>query len=143
MQVLGTLVVGSANCGNGRGGGGAESADKSRSLAAKAARDDKSKWLRMITSANEQRTFEFEAEIGVLRSQLGAHDAAFDHAVSRRCVRDESGWNGHFQHDIFFTGRTLHGDQCTSGADINGSTEFEDGSSGGVGPVYKNGKGNG
>lgn len=78
----------------------------------------------------------------MLRSELGADDAAFDHAVGRRRMGYKSGRNRHFQNDLFVGWRALDGDQCSAGAYINRGAEFKDRTPGGVSTVYKNGKSN-
>ena len=78
----------------------------------------------------------------MLRSELRADNAAFDHAVAGWRMRDEAGRDGHFQDDIFFAGRTFHGDQGSAGAYIDCGAKFKDGPASRVGTVYKNGKGN-
>lgn len=75
-------------------------------------------------------------------SRLRADDASFDHAMTGRCVRNESRRNGHFENDVLVFWRAFHGNQCSAGAYINCSTEFKYRTALGIGPVYKNGKSN-
>jgi len=86
---------------------------------------------------------ELEAEVGVRRSCLGAHDAAFNHAIASRSVGGEAGRNRHFDDDLFVAGNALDGDKRASGTDVERGAEFKDGTPVSIGSVYKNGKRNG
>jgi len=76
----------------------------------------------------------------VRRAGVRANDPAFDHAMAGWRVRNEAGWHGHFDDDVFVAGDAFYGDEGPARANIDRGAEFKNRAAVGCSSVYKNGK---